>query len=439
MKNELTFNYTIMTTCLVFGMIFLNEETATRYHLNAYKDVMNAGVRDRARLIQLQKQYPTIITCADKEQPENCLPNLHINAAWSKRGAGSISNKIGKNNALDAICIDYFRFPPGYLEVILQVLDQVFPRLVADHIITSKTVIYLPNIPAVHEKLKDKTYVPIDAIDNPLFKATETTDQELLGGYTNQSETRKFNKMKPFLRVQWIEQLHNPIYTRIEKPSIAIQQRFTHLDEQRMLEQFRTMKDVLSADDVDIAREYEHWTTPWKLPVEEEEAESTLPALSNPLDFDMTQSEPESDIEIEMDVDDAILDESLAESVDTDLSIEITPSPPPVRNRISRARSIMSDSSPEVIVINSESESESKSGYESEDTKDTTAYYKKTLFTDDGETRYVPIFPIRTQPIEPYREIKVPSFRTRHSQQPTTVDDYEPDTEDQDFNLSFSL
>ena len=132
----------------------------------------------------------------------------------SHRSARCVQAVAGAGAVLDAVYLDYFRFPGAYIEIYGGLIRNLLPALIRGGLVApNHTRIILPNrkdlINLVNEQQKHMYLQhPITADDYPLCVATNRVaameeDSQLLGGYTLESEIKHagLDAAFPFVRL----------------------------------------------------------------------------------------------------------------------------------------------------------------------------------------------------------------------------------------------
>ena len=196
---------------LVLGMAFVKEDYAEPGA--ARTDTSIAAMRDRARLLQLEKEGRSIITFNNNNAADQCAPHLHIQARFDQRAVGELIDSFGGAGQLtfDAIYADYFRFPSEYMRVVYgEFLRSMLPALIKRGVMTSRTELILPNLKGLVGELPpfaspqgpvQLQRTPISAADYPLFVATQKVAAEELGAYKNEKQLEQLDPKHPFLRL----------------------------------------------------------------------------------------------------------------------------------------------------------------------------------------------------------------------------------------------
>jgi Na+/H+ antiporter NhaB len=107
----------------------------------------------------------------------------------------------------NVVLLNYFRFPGEYMRrAYTLVFRELLPTLRARGMLTESTVIVAPHLDSTFLRPLSATRLiaPIAAQHNPLFMATEETEQDDLGDFTNKSQVQQLHSSSPFVRV-WLE------------------------------------------------------------------------------------------------------------------------------------------------------------------------------------------------------------------------------------------
>jgi hypothetical protein len=207
---------------LVLGMAFISESYAAEGAAAAQQGTTVAVVRDRARLLELEKMGTSVISFNSENTAVQCSPQRHLHARFDRRAVSELIKTFGTKGqlALDAIYGDYFRFPTAYMRAAFHsFLRSMLPELIQQGVMGIDTQLILPNLRGedLFTEARAKTafkrserpnccglsFEPITAQQNPLFVATErVADETVLGGYSNESELEQLHPTHPFMRIR---------------------------------------------------------------------------------------------------------------------------------------------------------------------------------------------------------------------------------------------
>lgn len=185
---------------LVLGMAFVNESFVSSSKAQSGTSI--AVVRDRARLLELKKMGHEIITLNKDNTPEQCAPQPHVHAAFSRLAVNELL-QLCQGRGLRAIYADYIRFPGAYNEAYRSFLKDMLPAMIDKGLVGPSTQLIILNKEDLFQTcpaLSAFTRSPLDAADYPLYAATDKVDQEQLGAYTNQ--TASLPATRPFVCFQ---------------------------------------------------------------------------------------------------------------------------------------------------------------------------------------------------------------------------------------------
>lgn len=212
---------------LVIGMIYVSPNQYNEQR-ELKKVTYPPPLRDFHRLEMLQRLFPeaTIYTMNLFEVFGIQTRPTHIEANISTRGARALIEGIKElfgvsgrartlpNFSFRYVLLDYFRFPPEYMTGAYTALWEEgkygekpgFLDLLADKKwITDKTEIFVPRLkgwPSFCKRdLERWQVIPVQALSNPLYRATRILEQEYplgLGGYSNSVELERLDPLHPF-------------------------------------------------------------------------------------------------------------------------------------------------------------------------------------------------------------------------------------------------
>jgi hypothetical protein len=209
---------------LVLGMAFVRKSFAKPSDAKSKTTI--AALRDRARLLELEKAGNFIIVSLNKDQiADQCNPQRHLYAHFDRRAVGELIKTFGTKGqlALDAIYADYFRFPGAYLrEAYEPFLRSMLPELIARGVMDLHTQLIIPNLAGLLDGIRVQVFKrpeglpdcslslePIVANDYPLFVATtaaEGASPDAFGGFINAREIEQLDAAHPFVRIRIDEQ-----------------------------------------------------------------------------------------------------------------------------------------------------------------------------------------------------------------------------------------
>ena len=178
-------------SALCIGMAFITAKTSEA--ARPTRGTVVSTQRDRERLLVLEEQGITVFTASKGAPVDACEPGKHCQAFYSTRGASDIAasrtNKnIGNVEPFHIVCLDYWRFPDGYLQKSLVLfLQHTLPNLIGRGVICTGAQIYFLN----HQLLRDAAVKAIqgckllpmieeiEANDYPLYRATDGAVQRM--------------------------------------------------------------------------------------------------------------------------------------------------------------------------------------------------------------------------------------------------------------------
>jgi hypothetical protein len=213
---------------LVLGMAFVCNNFAEQSDAKSQTTI--AALRDRARLLELEKAGNFRIVSLNKDQTANqCNPQRHLFAHFDRRAVGELIKTFGTKGQLsmDAIYADYFRFPGAYLRDAYEpFLRSMLPELIARGVMDLHTQLIIPNFAGLLDGIRVQVFKragglpdcrlslePIVANDYPLFAATtaaEGASPDAFGGFTNAHEIERLHAAHPFVRICIEESLWLP-------------------------------------------------------------------------------------------------------------------------------------------------------------------------------------------------------------------------------------
>lgn len=138
----------VASAILVLGVAFSNEA-----HISfASSASQKAGLeRERSMLLRLQLLAPeqTLITMCDSVSERHCLPNLHLDAAFTEAGYAKLQATLtARNMRLSAIYADYHRYTVEQMQIGYgrSFLHTMLPRLINAGTVGQHTEVLLPNL-----------------------------------------------------------------------------------------------------------------------------------------------------------------------------------------------------------------------------------------------------------------------------------------------------
>lgn len=168
---------------LCLGMVFAEEQHPKR----------GQEFRDRVRCEALEKIGYKTFTLDDKHNGDRLGHGRHCTAnfADSRRMLKMMQNRWGEDNDFDYIVLDYFFSPEGWARTrwTEAFFKQTIPMLTVADVLKPNGAIYLPNLECVEELLLEFDTVISEHYswkkctrpkDNPLYRATEKANEELL-------------------------------------------------------------------------------------------------------------------------------------------------------------------------------------------------------------------------------------------------------------------
>ena len=175
-----------------------------------------AAIRDRARLVALQKNHPEmrITTMNFDQRVVDCEPHSHISCRFSDRLAMKPYKTAEANNnnniatPFDLIILDYFGFRYFMRPAYESFFKSMVPTLVREGYIThGKTRIVMPTLAELqsssegtlrrHRITFTSQYDTVPS-DHPLVCATQDVPEDILAGFTNATELAHFGR-HPFV------------------------------------------------------------------------------------------------------------------------------------------------------------------------------------------------------------------------------------------------
>ena len=214
---------------LALGFAFITQEVATQLQATQSSDLTNPYLRDRARLLALQKvEAPACVISANLDRPENeCESLKHLQGDFTRSSFDQkLKNLLLKRHAhrsvkqteeIVTIFCEYLRMPQIYMRLAFKpLLLGGFQRWKSEGLIQAETVIYTPNLVSLTEDdeevkaalNRDFVVERITALQNPLFAASETVDPEIIGMcYSNNcskhaEHIQQLHPEFPFLKIQ---------------------------------------------------------------------------------------------------------------------------------------------------------------------------------------------------------------------------------------------
>jgi hypothetical protein len=221
---------------LVLGMAFLAEDQARLRTQGTRTSTSASPVRDRERLLVLENNLRwTVLSACDSVNVEECegrpvlypqagaIAPKHVQCRFGQQAAKELAQAVRRlrasPRALDAIMLDYVRFPSVYLtQAYVAVFKEMIPLLVGEGVVDAKTQIYAiaaaPIIKLVMDAYQaadpfnrsmayNVKYIP--SHEYPLYMATQTVitaTPEEQRQYTNESGTAQaVNQDRPFLLI----------------------------------------------------------------------------------------------------------------------------------------------------------------------------------------------------------------------------------------------
>jgi hypothetical protein len=206
----------LIPTTLVLGMAYFSESHAAVAAAAERQGTTTAGLRDRARLLQLEELTGhRIVSMNDVHTAAQCERGQHLQGRFDRRAVDELEGRL----VLGAIYGDYFRFPGAYMRNSYgEFLRSMLPALIEKGVIGVCSQLILPNLERLFSDVETKlfklpaggqcrlTFEPLVAADNPLFVATEAIhDKTVLGGYSNQLELTQLDSTHPFMLLRIVE------------------------------------------------------------------------------------------------------------------------------------------------------------------------------------------------------------------------------------------
>jgi hypothetical protein len=209
---------------LVLGMAFISASYAAEGAASEKQGTTNAGVRDRARLLELQRlSGETIISMNNVHLAKQCEQQRHLYARFDRRAVSELIDNFGKDGrlVLDAIYADYFRFPTAYMrDAYSEFLRSMLPALIASGVIGVGTQLIMPNLAGLLDAMRAGpkrmfqrpaglpscrlSFVLIAADDYPLYVATTSAEvafPDAFGAFSNAREIDQLDAVLPFVRI----------------------------------------------------------------------------------------------------------------------------------------------------------------------------------------------------------------------------------------------
>jgi hypothetical protein len=230
---------------LVLGMAFISASYAVEGAASEKQGTTNAGVRDRARLLELEQlSGHKIVSMNDVHSVEQCEPGQHLQARFDRRAVGELIGEFGQDGwlALDAIYADYFRFPTAYMrDAYSDFLRSMLPALISSGVMGVGTQLIMPNLAGLLDAMRADTkrlfqrpaglpncrlaFELIAADENALYVATtaaEGASPDAFGGFTNAREIEQLDTAHPFVRIRiddgsWTRHVKQPAIPRSRK------------------------------------------------------------------------------------------------------------------------------------------------------------------------------------------------------------------------------
>jgi hypothetical protein len=172
------------------------------------KGTTSAPARDRARLLELQKHLKCqVVTMSMGMRADDCEPGQHYEGYFSRRSVRGLKELLGKEEAVQYLLLDYFRFPTTYMfDAFLPFLKEMRPALLQAKIISDKTTIIMPNLTRLFDEvpLPPSTWklAPLQPSDNPLYAVTDAASvRPSLGAYVNADNMRQLDPKAPFVQL----------------------------------------------------------------------------------------------------------------------------------------------------------------------------------------------------------------------------------------------
>lgn len=217
---------------LILGMAFVSAEFEAMSVARPGTTV--SAVRDRARLLELQRKNPhmKIITLNDNQTAEQCAPAQHVHAKFDQRSAKELKGLF--SSSFRYIYCDYFRFPGEYMRGAYgSFMRSMLPKLIELGLMSFDTELIMPNLSGLlkelqHVRLMSSTtstsldasaassskattmttqpcflhYTSLAAADYPLYAATDRIAPDTLGGFTNLQEIVQLDQLSPFMTIR---------------------------------------------------------------------------------------------------------------------------------------------------------------------------------------------------------------------------------------------
>lgn len=211
---------------LVLGMA--NVSPTFLASMQVRPDTTISVARDRIRLARLEERFKyNIISMNDKQSEEDCLPNKHYMGPFSSRSASGLQAKFGQVETLHlhAVLLDYFRFPPGYIQVAYREFCPMLFSLISNGLVTteSRGGVFVPNFQELRERIymmfirreakvltqpeynakgerKDvRVYLHFQGLDeykHPLYLATDDIWKTVAGAVQDKSKLAKMRQSR---------------------------------------------------------------------------------------------------------------------------------------------------------------------------------------------------------------------------------------------------
>ena len=143
------------------------------------------------------------------EQKESeCESNMHTQTTFNGLGAKYLCRKLVNCgwNWIDCIFLDYYRFSATSMTNQRAILDEMVPIMIEQGIITTRTLIYIPNLPDLFLKFfkRFQQYtdrMALSAEQYPLYVITSEIENYL--EYPNSSQLKGLDEQHPFILVRF--------------------------------------------------------------------------------------------------------------------------------------------------------------------------------------------------------------------------------------------
>ena len=228
-------------SALLLGMAFVNESSANEKMESSRGDSVPSVVRDRARAMAMERAGFSVITLSKDLDEKYSEPGKHCNAFFSARSAKDV---LAKRSAFTHVFFDWFRFPPGYSEILAGAFAGIMRKFVECGAISVGAQIFYPNLLSptaandFDKKVKEfkkvlslhgfqAAHEAIAADLNPLYTSTQAAERKdplVFGSVNCASEHRNLNSAAPFFRltIELVVQQQPPAYVFPDSDSLPM-------------------------------------------------------------------------------------------------------------------------------------------------------------------------------------------------------------------------